>query len=92
MSVRKATARLLSGEGAVIGEGRAYLHLRRPEAEAQPAQGTVSLDWWDTDSTAQDARLELDGGPTLTLSLESDKISGCVSGRVLRYSTTWPGV
>ncbi len=91
MTVRKTLARLLSGDGTVIGEGRAYLHLRLPDVEPQGVQGTLSLDWWDDDSSAQAARMELVDGPTLALDLESDRISSCINGRILRYKTTWPG-
>jgi hypothetical protein len=92
VSVRKGLGRLVSLDGVVIGEGRAYLHLRIPETERQQVQGTLSLDWWDHDWSGQNARLELVDGPTLTLNLESDKISACINGRVLRYQTDWPGL
>lgn len=91
MTVRKGLARLLGADGALIGEGRAYLHLRLPDAEPQPAQGTLSLDWWDEESSPEHAHLELLDGPTLSLTLESDKLSGCINGRILRYKTAWPG-
>lgn len=91
MSVRKAAARLLTADGRSIGEGRAYLHLRQPEGQPQPAQGTLSLDWWDDALSTHDARLELIDGPTLALRLASDRLSGCMDGRILRYSTDWPG-
>ena len=67
VSVRKGLARLLAADGRAIGEGRAYLHLRQPELEPQPAQGTLSLDWWDDALSTRDARLELIDGPTLAL-------------------------
>ena len=89
MSVHKSMARLLTSDGSVIGEGRAYVHLPRPASEAQPAQGTLSLDWWND---AAPARLALASGPMLELRVESDKLSGCIQGRVLRYTTDWPGV
>ena len=92
MSVRKGLGLLVSAEGTPIGEGRAYLHLRMPETQRQPVQGTLSLDWWDADWQGQHARLELVDGPVLALELQSDKISACISGRVLRYQTEWPGV
>jgi len=92
MSVHKGLGRLVSDDGALIGEGRAYLHLRLSEAERQQVQGTLSLDWWDVDWTGQSARLELVDGPTLTLQLQSDKISACINGRVLRYEAVWPGL
>jgi hypothetical protein len=91
MTVHKTRARLLDADGTLIGEGRAYLHLRLPDAEPQTAQGTLSLDWWNDASSAGQARLELVDGPTLSLTLESDKLSGCINGRILRYKTTWPG-
>lgn len=91
MSVRKGPARLLAADGRSIGEGRAYLHLRRPEPEPQPAQGTLSLDWWDDALSTRDARLELIDGPTLALKLASDRLSGCMEGRIIRYTTEWPG-
>ena len=91
MSVHKGLARLLATDGAVIGEGRAYLHLHQPAAQAQPAQGTLSLDWWDDAGDTAAARLELIDGPTLQLRLQSDHLSGCVAGRILRYETDWPG-
>jgi hypothetical protein len=92
VSVRKGLARLLAADGRAIGEGRAYLHLRQPELEAQAAQGTLSLDWWDDALSTQDARLELIDGPTLALKLASDRLSGCMEGRILRYTTDWPGL
>jgi hypothetical protein len=92
MSVRKGLARLVAADGAVIGEGRAYVHLRQPESITQAAQGTLSLDWWDDAFSTSDARLELVDGPTLPVRLESDKLSGCISGRILRYQLDWPGL
>jgi hypothetical protein len=92
MTVHKTTARLLAADGALIGEGRAYLHLRQPAAEAQPAQGTLSLDWWDDALSTENASLALADGPTLSLSLQTDHLSGCLDGRILRYATTWPGL
>jgi hypothetical protein len=92
MSVHKDLGRLVSDDGALIGKGRAYLHLRLSETERQQVQGTLSLDWWDADWTGQRARLELASGPTLTLHLESDKFSACINGRVLRYQAEWPGL
>jgi hypothetical protein len=94
MSVRKSQARLLTAGGQLIGEGRAYLHLRQPDTEPQPAQGTLSLDWWNdvSDTEGQgNPRLELHEGPLLTLQLESDRLSSCIAGRILRYQTEWPG-
>jgi hypothetical protein len=88
MAVKKGLARLLTADGSAIGEGRAYLHLRLPEAQAQPATGTLSLDWW---TDAQPTHLELSDGPTLALTLESDKLSACIQNRVLRYTVAWPG-
>jgi len=92
MSVHKGLARLVSDAGGVIGEGRAYLHLRLADTERQQVQGTLALDWWDADWTGQHARLELIDGPTLALQLESDKFSACINGRVLRYQALWPGL
>jgi len=91
MSVHKSAARLLSAEGTLIGAGRAYVHLRGPAAERQRVQGTLALDWWDDGPSVEAARLELDGGPSLRLELASDKLSGCINGRVLRYTADWPG-
>jgi hypothetical protein len=91
MTVHKTPARLLAADGTLIGEGRAYLHLRLPDAQPQQSQGTLSLDWWNEASSADQARLELVDGHTLALTLESDTLSGCVSGRILRYTTMWPG-
>lgn len=91
MPVHKAPARLIAADGTLIGEGRAFLHLRLGPGAPQPTQGTVSLDWWD-DAAPAPARLALQGGPTLTLAVESDRLSGCVVGRILRYQTEWPGL
>jgi hypothetical protein len=91
VSVRKGLARLVAADGRAIGEGRAYVHLRQPELEPQAAQGTLSLDWWDDALSTRDARLELIDGPTLALNLRSDKLSGCIEGRIIRYTTDWPG-
>jgi hypothetical protein len=90
VSVVKAQARLTINE-TVLGEGRAYIHLREPIERAQSAQGTLALDWWDETTDLDDARLALAEGPTLKLDLESDRLSGCIQGRVLRYRTQWPG-
>jgi hypothetical protein len=91
VSVRKGPARLVAADGRAIGEGRAYLHLRQPELVPQAAQGTLSLDWWDDALSTRDARLELIDGPTLVLKLRSDQLSGCIEGRIIRYTTEWPG-
>ena len=88
MAVKKSLARLLTADGSSVGEGRAYLHLRLPEAQPQTATGTLSLDWW---TDAPPTHLQLTDGPTLPLFLESDKLSACISNRVLRYTTQWPG-
>ena len=90
MSVRKAAAELRASDGSLIGEGRAFLHLRLPEAQPQPIQGTLSLDWWD-DAALAPATLVLADGPELTIDVDSDRLSGCVVGRILRYRTQWPG-
>jgi hypothetical protein len=74
-----------------MGEGRAYVHLRSPVEQRQVARGTLSLDWWHDGTTTDGAQLELVGGPTLILRLESDKLSTCVQGRILRYEADWPG-
>ena len=91
MSVRKGLARLVASDGGLIGEGRAYVHLREPDVQPQVAQGTLSLDWWDDALSTSEARLELVDGPTLALRLESDRLSGCLVGRILRYQVDWPG-
>jgi hypothetical protein len=91
VAVFKAAGRLIDAHGTLIGEGRAYVHLRQPSEHAQRAQGTLSLDWWnDTDAT-EGVRLDLSDGPSLSLQVESDKLSECVAGRILRYSANWPG-
>jgi hypothetical protein len=89
MAVKKSLARLLTADGSAIGEGRAYVHLRLPEAQPQPATGTLSLDWWTDEG--QPTQLQLEDGITLSLTLESDKLSACINNRVLRYTTQWPG-
>jgi hypothetical protein len=91
MAVWKGTAQLVGADGAVIGAGRAYLHLRQPEPVPQRVQGTLSLDWWEPAPVAAGAALALEDGPRLPLTLESDQLSGCIQGRVLRYTTDWPG-
>lgn len=92
MTVHKASARLLAADGREIGAGRAYIHLRQAAAEVQSAQGTLSLDWSDDDAPTHELRLALEDGPLLALQVQSDKLSGCINGRVLRYTTRWPGV
>ena len=67
MAVHKSLARLVDADGEVIGEGRAYLHLRLPKEEPQRASGTLSLDWWDESRTTSGARLDLVDGPRLSL-------------------------
>jgi hypothetical protein len=91
MTVVKDRGRLLSIDGKLIGEGNAYVHVRQPLIDRQPVQGTLSLDWWDDAWSGPRARLELADGPTLAVDLDSDKISACVNGRILRYQATWPG-
>ncbi len=91
MSVHKAGARLEAEDGTVLGEGRAYIHLRQSEPTPQAAQGTLSLDWWEEAAPAP-ARLVLDSGPVLQLRVDSDRLSGCMVGRILRYQTDWPGL
>jgi len=92
MTVRKGVARLLAADGTLIGEGRAYLHLRLADAEPQAAQGTLSLDWWNDEPSPVGASLDLLDGPTLVLRLDSDRLSSCMVGRILRYHVDWPGV
>jgi hypothetical protein len=91
VAVHKSAARLLGADGALIGEGRAYLHLRLPASEPQRVQGTVSLDWWNEAVSTEGARLELTEGPTVALQVQADRLSECVVGRILRYSADWPG-
>jgi len=91
MPVRKAPARLRASDGSVVGEGRAYVHLREPETQPQPAQGTLSLDWWDESAPAP-VEVELADGPTLAITVASDRLTGCVVGRILRYQALWPGI
>jgi hypothetical protein len=91
VAVHKSAARLLAADGSLIGEGRAFLHLRLPAAQPQRAQGTLSLDWWDEAVQAAGARLELVDGPSVALDVEADRLSECVVGRILRYSADWPG-
>lgn len=89
VAVWKSTARLFSAGGALAGEGRAYVHLRRAAVEPQPVQGTLSLDWWDEADAP--LRLELENGPTLDLRVTQDRLSGCMVGRIVRYEADWPG-
>lgn len=89
VTVVKSTARLLGEDGAVLGEGRAYLHLRAPRGERQPVTGTLSLDWWNEGTPRQ---LDLAEGPLLDLEVDADRLSGCVVGRIVRYRAVWPGV
>lgn len=91
MAVHQTTGRILASDGKVLGEGRAYLHLTRPSNEAQSVRGTLSMDWWDREAPAPSV-LELAEGPRLVLKLTSDRLSGCTSGRILRYEADWPGV
>ncbi len=90
MAVRKGLARLVAADGTVIGEGRAYIHLRLPDDQPQAAQGTLSLDWWD-DAAPAPHQILLDGGPAIPVEVQGDHLSGCVVGRILRYQTDWPG-
>ncbi len=91
MAVFKSVARLLGADGGIIGEGRAYIHLRQPANQPQAAQGTLALEWWDEAGASADSVLELSDGPRLQLRVQSDKLSECVVGRILRYSADWPG-
>jgi hypothetical protein len=90
MPVRKSLGRLRDGDGSIVGEGRAYLHLQQPATRPQPAQGTVSLEWWD-EGAAAPVELELADGPTLAITVQSDRLTECMVGRILRYQTVWPG-
>ena len=91
MTVKKSSARLLAAGGALIGEGRAFIHLRQSMDLPQAAQGTLSLDWWDESSSTADALLELTDGPRLEPRLDSDRLSSCMVGRILRFQVDWPG-
>jgi len=91
MPVHKAQGRLRAGDGSIIGEGRAYVHLRQPATQRQPAQGTLSLDWWDESAPAP-VEVELADGPTLVITVQSDRLTGCMVGRIVRYRTIWPGI
>jgi hypothetical protein len=91
VAVNKSHARLVAKDGTLLGEGRAYLHLRLPRQEPQKATGTLSLDWWDDTQPATGATLELSEGPHLSLTVEADRLSECVVGRILRYTADWPG-
>ena len=91
MAVWKSEAELFAADGMVIGRGRAYLHLRQPASAAQPAQGTLSLDWWDETRSPIGATLQLRDGPALSLHVQGDTLRGCVEGRILRYTADWPG-
>jgi hypothetical protein len=31
-------------------------------------------------------------GPTMAITVASDRLTGCMVGRILRYRTLWPGV
>src|ERR671932_1042985 len=95
MAVLKTLARLRADDDALLGEGRAYIHLRLPPNQPQAVQGTLSLDWWD-DFAGTPARLEVVDGPTLPIQVDADRLSECMLGRILRYRTqlsggeTWP--
>lgn len=89
MAVLKRGAALHAPDGTTIGEGRAYVYLRQPEEQAQDAQGTLSLDWWD--DAARPAAIAIADGPTLEIEVASDRLSGCMVGRILRYRVRWPG-
>jgi hypothetical protein len=87
----KSAARLVDGAGTVVGEGRAYIHLQAPREQSQSAHGTISLDWWD-DAADAPARIELALiEDSLPIDVQSDRLSGCMVGRILRYQATWPG-
>jgi hypothetical protein len=90
VAVVKSAGRLEAADGTLIGEGRAYVHVRQGADVAQPAEGTFSLDWWENDAPAP-ARLVLESGPTLEITVASDKLAACMVGRILRYQTAWPG-
>ena len=90
MTVVKSTARLLLADDRVVGEGRAYVHLRESRTSAQACQGTLALEWWDDTATAPVAVL-LDNGTRVPISVHSDRLSGCLAGRILRYQARWPG-
>lgn len=91
MTVHKDHGRLLAAGGELIGEGRAFIHLRLSPTEPQAATGTLSLDWWDEAQNSAEPRLQLAAGPLLVLRLQSDRLSSCMVGRILRYEVDWPG-
>jgi hypothetical protein len=80
----------MASDGSLLGEGRAYIHLRTAQAISQPCQGTLSLEWWEPEGAAP-AALALENGLTVPITVASDRLSGCVVGRILRYQATWPG-
>ena len=90
MPVVKQAAQLKSESGALMGEGRAYVHVRGSLADAQPAVGTLSLDWWD-DEQGTPSVMALEDGLSLPIEISSDRLSACIVGRILRYKTNWPG-
>jgi hypothetical protein len=90
MTVLKSTARLLGAHDTVVGEGRAYVHLREERTAAQACQGTLALEWWD-EAAAAPAALLLDDGTRVPITVQSDRLSGCLAGRILRYQARWPG-
>jgi hypothetical protein len=92
VTVNKSLARLLGADGTPIGEGRSFIHLRLATDLPQAAQGTLSLDWWDEAGSTDQAQLELVDGPRLQPRLESDRLSSCMVGRILRFKVDWPGV
>lgn len=90
MPVHKSLAVLLAADGATVGEGRAYVHLRESYRVPQDAQGTISLDWWDDDAAAP-TYLRLQDGPRLPVRVQGDRLSECMVGRIVRYTLRWPG-
>jgi hypothetical protein len=90
MAVFTSEARLLDAAGQVIGEGRAYIHLRQDASRPQAVQGTMSLRRWEPDAPAP-AAIALADGRRLPIRVEADALSACLgTSRILRYKAQWP--
>ncbi len=89
MAVFKSSVVVRDGRGETIGEGMTYVHLRRPQAEPQDVNGTVSLRWWEPVGDPP-AEVTLEDGRHLAIDVSRDVLSDCSQSRIFRYRATWP--
>ncbi len=89
MAVFKSPVAVHDTANRPIGVGMAYVHLRLPADAAQDATGTVSLRQWEP-SDELPARLQLDDGRLLSITVSRHVLSECSSNHIMRFQAHWP--